>query len=439
MGKKEILIRVFMGLGMVGGGVMGVDCAPQTTAQVRPNESPTPRDYLDFPKPTPALKEQDFIPEIKKGYEPTSAPESTSTSTAVRPTEKPVVITPTETPKPPSTPKPTETVTPRPTQEEKGSQEIKDPPQFHKGFSVLMYGNNSEVAQRSEELLNRLVADGANIVSLVFPLFQDNSTATEVYPDRSGLNRTPTKETMRIFIQTAHNLGLGVMLRPILDEENIAKDGKWRGNIEPKDRAAWFNSYGALIKDYALFAQEQKVEVLSLGVELISLENEIPRWQSLNDEVKAIYQGKTAYAGNWSPLNEEMAQIVDLYGIDAFFPLAAESGATVEQLMEAWQPWMEKIDRFNQTIGKKVIFMEVGTTSQTGSFQTPYVWNHQSGLNYQDQANYFAATCRIVKNDTAGMYPWGVDFNQNPKTIIDDESFNPLGKPAEQVIKDCYS
>lgn len=326
-----------------------------------------------------------------------------------------------------------------PTILKKAEEEIQDPPQFHKGFSILMYGNNSMISQRSEQLLRRLVADEANIVSLVFPLFQDSSTATEIYPDRSPLNRTPAKETMRIFIQTAHDLGLSVMLRPILDEENIVKEGKWRGNIEPRDRAEWFGSYGTLIRDYAVFAREQKVEVLSLGVELVSLEKEISKWRTLNDQVKDIYQGKTAYAGNWSSLNETIAQIVDIYGIDAFFPLAAESGASVEKLIEAWQTWVDRIDQFNRTVRKQLIFMEVGTTSQTGSFQKPWDWNPGTGINYQDQANYFASVCSIVKNNTAGMYPWGVDFNQDPDTIIDDDSFNPLGKPAEVVIRDCYS
>lgn len=314
---------------------------------------------------------------------------------------------------------------------------------FEAGFSVLAYGNAPDFEENTDELLDRLSDLGVTSVSFVFPVFQRSWTATEVYADGE---HTPTEANIIAFSRAAHKRGLSVMLRPILDEESLLVDSQWRGTLQPTDRAAWFASYGSLMLDYARFAEDEGIESLSIGTEFLSLEKETTFWIELISEVRSVFSGRVSYSYNWDAQDLGFAGSLDYVGIDAFFPLHLPPDATVYELVRAWQPWLDTLWNIQHVTGKDVILTEVGTRSEAGSYQAPWVWEGHGPPSQEDQANYFEATCALVMTPAArgerrpfdGMYVWAADLNQGVAISPVDTGFTPLTKKAESVIEECY-
>lgn len=279
-------------------------------------------------------------------------------------------------------------------------------PPFQTGFSVYVYGDHAEAEQRSAEILDRLASLHVNAVSLTFFLYQQDWTATEVFVDEE---QTPSKEFLEQFVQQAHHRGMQVMLRPVLDEARLFEDGQWRGSIEPVDRDAWFRSYAAIIRDYAVLAHQANVEMFNIGTELTSMERDVDQWIELIRAVREVYAGAVTYSFNWEgggmmPGNPAAGFTgeLDFVGLDAYFPLDAPAGASVSQLVAAWQPWMEQVVQTQEAIGKEIVITEIGTRSQAGSYQTPWLWTEEAPVSQQDQANYFEAFCRIISAGVVG-------------------------------------
>jgi hypothetical protein len=310
------------------------------------------------------------------------------------------------------------------------------PDDFQAGMAVVIYGNDQEFEVKTRKLLDRLVSLKVNSLSLVFPLFQDNWKSSMVWVDKE---KTPSEENLRLFIREAHKRGFTVILRPLLDEKSLKVDEKWRGSIQPNDRTAWFESYTNLILGYAKLSQKENVEIFDIGTEFTSLEKETEQWQELINEVRKIFSGQVTYSSNFDNYqNVSFWKELDFIGIDAFFPLDAPNEATIEQLITAWQPWVKQMEKFHKKFGKQVVFTELGTRSQLGSFQKPYVW-YATGVpvDLETQRKYYEASWLATKDLVNGIYWWAIAL-ELPKDPCNDPGFNPLGKPTEQEIAKCY-
>src|SRR5260370_20036346 len=110
-------------------------------------------------------------------------------------------------------------------------------------------------------------------------------------------------ESLSIVLAAAKARGLRVMLRPEIDEMNIAAtgNGAWRGTIQPSNTATWFASYDQLLAGYARLAQKYAVNELVAGTELFLLQTYTPRWGQLKSvNQAACYEGIISYAPNWN-------------------------------------------------------------------------------------------------------------------------------------------
>jgi len=126
-----------------------------------------------------------------------------------------------------------------------------------------------------------------------------------------------------------------------------------------------------------------------------------------------------------------------LYSPLAFFRLNVSREATVEELVEAWRPWISKIEELKSLHQKPVVFTESGVVSQAGSFRYPWRPEQETELDLNAQYIYYLATCQVSSGVIDGIYWWYIDLNvpQNPE---EDTGFSPLRKPAEDVIKDYF-
>ena len=96
----------------------------------------------------------------------------------------------------------------------------------------------------ADEALDALRATGTTHVEIVPNWYMDAPNSSSVAPDPA---KTPTDASVEHAIAAARELGFDVWLKPHVD----VKDGSFRGEIQPDDRAAWFASYSGMIEGYA--------------------------------------------------------------------------------------------------------------------------------------------------------------------------------------------
>ena len=310
-----------------------------------------------------------------------------------------------------------------------------------RGVTVLLYGNDPSFATKTAVLLDRLAGLGAHSVSLTIPFFQSASvSATDVHMDPVV---TPTLANLRIFIAAAHQRGMSVLLRPLLDDLNIQQadnfQGQWRGTLNPQPRILWYGNYETqVLLPLASLGASAGLDVLDVGSELQSLEGDTAAWLNVISHVRGVYSGALTFSTNWGHPFPAFGGSLNFLGIDAFYPLSAPVNANVAQLVAAWQPWLNQAAQIRTTWGKPVVFTELGTTSQVGSFVQPWNWNNHQPVSLETQRLYYQAACQAARPFKIGLFWWAYNFDPltSPST---DPGYDPQGKPAESEIARCYS
>lgn len=313
-------------------------------------------------------------------------------------------------------------------------QSVATPFPFQAGVNLLVYGNDPAFGRRASAQLDHLAQLHVNSVSFVFPIYQDDWTATNIHADPTW---TPSADDIRFFIRSAHQRHIHVLIRPLLDEASLHPAGKWRGQIAPSNLAAWFTTYTQLLVGYAQLAQADRAEIIDVGTEFDSLQSS-PRWLDVIAAVRRVYSGQVTYSANWAIQYPAFGWAVDFISIDAFFPLAAPVNASQQQLATAWSRWIARANGIAYAYGKHVVFTELGTTAEVGSFQSPWQWSQNTGLSLEAQRRYYAASCQALKGRIGGIYWWEYLLQPLPSPST-DPSYDPEGKPADLEIGRCYA
>jgi len=274
-------------------------------------------------------------------------------------------------------------------------------------------------------------------VQLVPTWYQKNRRSNKITPDYTG--QTARKKCLRHAIQTAHNLGLKVMLKPHVD----ALNGDWRGNFRPTDSKAWFRNYKKMIKNYAKLASEENVEIFSVGCEFLKLTEPkfTSEWKKIIRIVRKHFTGPLVYSANWS--NEydrvEFWGDLDYIGIDAYFKLTDKTDPTLDELLTSWKPYLVEIEAFYQTWKIPIIYTEIGYRSIDGANIKPWDWETPGPIDLKEQVLCYKAVIKTFKGKSwfEGIYWW----NWKPDPSIggpDDTRYTPHMKPAEDILKKWY-
>jgi hypothetical protein len=297
-----------------------------------------------------------------------------------------------------------------------------------------------------QQSLTNLKNTGASAVAFVYPIYQDNPSSSDLH---AGWN-TPTDASLRAAIKQAHALGMSVNLK--LHAE--VHDGTWRAHIRPSNRDAWYGSYNSHLVRLATIAKEEGVALITIGTEMVataaSSENpdNTQRWQKMISNVRAIYSGKLAYGANSnsndnSPFTNEKKYIgfwssLDYAGISAYYQLNSDS--SVEGLKGAWDWWNNNdIRGFQQSVGKPLLFAEVGYRSVDGAHWEPWNWAKGGGANQTEQANAYEALMSYWNNYDyiAGIYWW--DWSTDPNAGGGGTDYTPQRKTAEAVMTKWFT
>ena len=308
-----------------------------------------------------------------------------------------------------------------------------------------------------ENSLERITGINVNYISLINTWYMEHATSYQISPHDE---RTHDDAEMIATIQKIHEKGMGVLLKPHVD----ILDGTWRGLIDPGTmREGWFTEYGDFITHFAQIAQATGVEILCIGTELESMviESDHSNWIEIINEIKQIYSGQLIYAANWDGYHEVPYWLwdrMDILGIDAYFPLSNELDPSLEDIITGWSDfcfsesslcysdnndeechnWTNEIESWQATIGKPVVFTEIGYQSADGSAATP--WDASGTTpNMELQERCYEAAFRVFNNKYwfMGVFWWAA-FPWSDAGGLCDLDFSPQNKPAEDVVSNNY-
>ncbi len=295
----------------------------------------------------------------------------------------------------------------------------------------------SEVVERAQRLFGEMADMGANAVLISNPGYQEHAGSDTFEIDPAV---TPTDEQWREIISIAHHHGLRVILMPIVLLSH-PRGNEWRGVINPPNWDDWFDRYREFLLRFARIAEANRVEVMTVGSELISTEKYTDRWRTLIRDVRKVYRGKLSYSSNWDHYKVvEFWDELDLIGMTSYYKLASEPNPSLESLVEAWQPIKRGVLRWQERIGKPLLFTEVGWCSQEGAAAEPWNYYHKqqaTPAGLEEQRNCYLAFIKTWADtpEVGGTLWWEWTDGAGGPT---DYNYTPRGKPAEQVLRNWF-
>lgn len=308
-----------------------------------------------------------------------------------------------------------------------------------KGMTFASWSASELLSADSDLALEQVRDTGANWISLIVTQYQDSIHSTKIAPSE----KTPTDEALAHAVESAHALGLKVMLKPHVDLSNDPTH--WRADIGTHFTSAdwneWFESYREMILHYASFAEEHGVDQFSVGTELIHSTRYANKWRAIVAAVRERFSGMLTYSANHS--GEELRinwwDALDYIGIDAYYPLSLRNNPTLTEMEVAWQQVLIALRGLYRAWGKPILFTELGYLSQDGTTTRPYAYGYKAPLDLQEQADAYQAFFNQVfwQPWFAGVYWWA--WEPKPYTSGKcDAGFTPYEKPAENVIRKGY-
>lgn len=315
---------------------------------------------------------------------------------------------------------------------------------FQGGVVLPLYSKeeNFDYGPRLQEIKDH----GASWVSLLFVWIIDRMESHQLHPQRNQArkedNRTPTDEVLIKTIKQAKDLGLRVLLFPVVLPWRPGPDD-WRGNLRPANRNGFFENYGQFILRHADLAESLHVDAYSIGSELMSLEGkedgaypkeDTENWRRVVRSVRSRFGGRLTYSANWDhyfvlKIQDEL----DFIGLTAYYSLTKNDDATVDEMAEAWRPICNDLEKHANKWKRPVVFTEVGYFSIRGTNKDPWNYKISDTIDLDIQKRCYEAFAKVFGKPSflAGAYFFDWYDNGGPK----DKNYTPRGKPAAQVMK----
>ena len=315
------------------------------------------------------------------------------------------------------------------------------PREFQKGVAYTGYSATAYDGDRPLLSLDHLKQTNASWISVLATGYQDTIHSTSIGFSGPG---TPEDASVERIIRYAHGLGLKVMLKPHVDLANDSQH--YRGEIgpdfTPADWAAWFASYRVFILRYAAMADRTGCELFCVGCELGTTAVHAAEWRRIIADVKETYPGPLTYADNQVESDPEAVtwwDAVDFIGQDVYPTLTQVVQPSVDDLLDGWISFRDKLRRLSDKWGKSVIMTEIGCRSVLGGAQNPWDWQRQGPVDLTVQVNFYEAAFLAATGQSwlTGMYWW--QWSPDPDDGgPEDAGYTPHAKPAEEVLRSWY-
>jgi len=303
---------------------------------------------------------------------------------------------------------------------------------------------------RSARELDSLRSIGVDCIAITPFGYQEGATSDRIVgydgKEVEQFDRSLTDTDLLAEIDSAHVRGIHVMLKPQIWSHDFWNGGEWHGTIHqnsPAEHERWWRCYRAFVLHYAGVAERGRADLYCIGTELVMISTAYPEeWRALIADVRNVYRGKLTYAAHWDREWDSVAfwDDLDFIGINAYFPLDVPSGADLGQLVAAWKPHLERIERFVGSHPRPVLFTEVGYRPVKETFREP--WRYSGGEpDPGAQALAYEALFRALQGRSwfAGIYLWKT-FTDPTRAMYDgeDTGFTFRGRPAERIVRHWY-
>ncbi|HSW44119.1 MAG TPA: hypothetical protein VLM89_00940 [Phycisphaerae bacterium] len=295
-----------------------------------------------------------------------------------------------------------------------------------------------DAVEQARRLLPEIAEMGADTVLISNAGYQEHAGSETFQIDPAV---TPTEQQWQDIFRIAHAHGLRVIFMPIILLSD-PRGNEWRGVISPPNWDDWFEQYRDFILHFARLAQANKVEVFSVGSELVSTEKYTDRWRKLISDVRKVYSGRLTYSANWDHYKVVgFWDQLDLVGMTSYYKLSSEPRPSAEALGDAWKPIRRGILRWQKEVGKPLLFTEVGWASQEGASIEP--WNYYykqeaTAAGLEEQRNCYRAFMETWGDapQVGGMIWW--EWTGSPGGPK-DYNYTPRGKPAEKELRAWFA
>ncbi len=318
-------------------------------------------------------------------------------------------------------------------------------PDFMRGMTYAGFSPSVFQSAASDEAIARLSGTNTNWVAVNLWWYQKNVRTIRHFRSPA---KTVTDESLVHLFRCIRDNGMRILLKPMIDSQ----DHIWRGRFKPRSWDAWFRHYTDFMLHYGHLAEAHQIPILCIGCEFpFNNKDDQQGWRDLIKNVRAVYSGKLVYAANFNRANSyrklRFWDQLDYIGIDAYFAMSRKSLSDPDKMIKCWRKRLKKIGRWYRRTGQTtpVLFTEAGVCSVTGAIRKPWEWNHPTGPNWEEQAQYYEAFFSALPGNDwlKGVFWWWWD---NPSTgdFIHhrgrryDSSYTPQGKDAEQVLKRYY-
>jgi hypothetical protein len=292
--------------------------------------------------------------------------------------------------------------------------------------------------QEYKKTIDYIAADGADTVSLVVDARQENGESTCMYVD---VRKTMTVQQLSDIIGHAKSKGLRVILMPMVLLDAPADPTEWRGTLKPRDWHDWFDNYRDMIEHYARVAQDNRVDVLVVGSELVSSESDehLDEWVQTIRDVRNIYKGQLTYSSNWDRYwKTPFWKYLDFIGLNSYWTLGKNRDASVEQINDEWRKIQKRMFEFVNETHKPVILLEAGWCSLANAAKDPWDYTQEQLAADNDlQKKLYEAFFQSWwgKPQLAGMIVWEMHPGGDPT----GKGYTPQGKPAEEVMRQWFA
>jgi hypothetical protein len=298
----------------------------------------------------------------------------------------------------------------------------------HDGFVLVLWKQDYSDSEISA-LLDRIRATGTDMLEI--PLFGCQST---IHSSDVADCKPSNRDYVMKLGKAAIAKGFAVTLLPIV----ITPKWEWRGLFDPDDVASWFKNYTAWMDTVAWDALTLGSPELIAGSEFKALYKHTAEWKALLTHLRASFPGPLVVTANWDELTYDFWDEADAIGISTYYPLSTKPDPAQDVLDAAWQAQRAKLLQLSAKWNRPLHFTEVGYTSSTAAAATPWTYSSTDTPDPALQARCFDAFRKAWTGQKALVRAnvWAVGDPSAPDSAM---SFDPLGKPAEAVLRQLFA
>jgi hypothetical protein len=281
--------------------------------------------------------------------------------------------------------------------------------------------------------LGSLAALGCGWVSLTPFGYLPGRDVPEILPGAEGGPDEENDEAVCEAAAHASARGLRVWLKPHLWARG------WVGDLEfgASDWPRFFSAYRAFLLHYALLADRERLDGLTVGHELASTSRRFPdRWRALIGDVRRVYRGSLTYDANWDEAGSvSFWDALDVIGVSFYRPLSKAPTRDASTLRAGARQALQGLAPLAARWHRPVLIAEVGYAPTVDAPVRP--WEERSGpVDLETQRACYEAVVQAMEDQPwlAGAF-WWKWFSSAEEGGAGDASYSPRGKPAEAVLR----